>query len=306
METKNNSGEFIYDVAFSFAGENREYVRIVAETLRSNEIEVFFDEYEQVKLWGADLGIELDKIYRLQSKFCVIYISKFYLEKEWTNHEIKSALSRAIKDRGKYILPARFDDTDLPGIQRTLVYIDISNLPPEKFAEMLLEKLGYEEKLSQKTKEPSFRVPNIQKNGFNPYEEAFSFMAKVKNELEHRCKEIAHLGVSATVFSGESKHKIRIFVNGKIAYSLNLWLNETLGEGTITFYGVHGRIIGNDSGFNAWGNIVQRSNGNSRILQLTDMSLLNIIGHQSELEVDGFIDALWDRICEIIENKNNL
>ena len=307
METKNNSGEFTYDVAFSFAGQDRDYVRIVAETLKSNKIKVFFDEYEKVKLWGKDLGICLDKIYRLQSKFCVIFISKFYLEKEWTNHEIKSALSRAIMERGdEYILPARFDDTDLPGIPPTLGYIDISNLPPEKFAYLLLEKLGQEAKLSPKTQEPSFRVPKLKKTNFNPYEEAFSFMTKVKNELEHRCKEIAHLGVSATVFSEESKHKIRIFYNSKIAYSLNMWLNETLGEGTISFYGVQRRIISNDSGFNAWGNIVQRSNDYSRILQLTDMSFLNIIGHQSELEIDGFIEALWDRICEIIENNNTL
>ncbi len=176
--------------------------------------------------------------------------------------------------------------------------------PPEKFAEMLLEKLGHEAKLSQKNKVPSFRVPNLQKININPYEEAFSFMDKVKNELKHRCKEISHLGVSATVFSEESKHKIRIFVNSKIAYSLNFWLNETFGEATISFNGVQGRIIGIDSGFNAWGKIVQRSNDKSPILQLTDMSLLNIIGHEAELGIDEFIEALWERICEIIENRN--
>lgn len=162
METKKNSDEIIYDVALSFAGEDREYVSIVAKTLRSNGIEVFYDEFQQVKLWGKDLGIQLDKVYRLQSKFCVIFISKFYLEKAWTNHEIRSALSRAIEERGEYILPARFDDTDLPGIQATLGYIDISKLPPEEFAVLVLEKISKFD-ISRKVKAKEI-VENIEEN----------------------------------------------------------------------------------------------------------------------------------------------
>ena len=141
MAIKNNSTEYTYDVALSFAGEDREFVRIVAETLRSNNIKVFYDEYEQVKSWGKDLGIYLDKVYRLKSKYCVIFISKFYLENNWTIHEIKSVLSRAIEERGEYILPARFDDTALPGIQPTLGYINLSNITPKTFAHYILEKI---------------------------------------------------------------------------------------------------------------------------------------------------------------------
>ena len=42
-----------YDVALSFAGENREYVKQVAEILRSSNVRVFYDAYEEVALWGA-------------------------------------------------------------------------------------------------------------------------------------------------------------------------------------------------------------------------------------------------------------
>jgi hypothetical protein len=46
---------FLYDVALSFAGEDRDYVRAVAESLRKREKRVFFDEFEKARLWGKDL-----------------------------------------------------------------------------------------------------------------------------------------------------------------------------------------------------------------------------------------------------------
>ncbi len=39
-----------YDVCFSFAGEDREYVEQVADTARSKGIRVFYDMYEEVDL----------------------------------------------------------------------------------------------------------------------------------------------------------------------------------------------------------------------------------------------------------------
>ena len=43
-ENKKHDG-LEYDVAFSFAGERREYDREVATELRKNGIKVFYDEY---------------------------------------------------------------------------------------------------------------------------------------------------------------------------------------------------------------------------------------------------------------------
>lgn len=41
-----------FDVVFSFAGEDREYVRKVAQYLRKQNVTIFYDENEQVHLWG--------------------------------------------------------------------------------------------------------------------------------------------------------------------------------------------------------------------------------------------------------------
>jgi hypothetical protein len=53
--TGGSGSTFQYDVALSFAGEDRQYVSDIADRLRNNGIRVFYDLYEQATLWGKDL-----------------------------------------------------------------------------------------------------------------------------------------------------------------------------------------------------------------------------------------------------------
>lgn len=131
-----------YDVALSFAGEQREFVHATAEALRDAGINVFYDDYEKVTLWGKDLYSHLDWVYREASRYCVLFISEAYARKVWTNHERSSAQARALEENAEYILPARFDDTDVPGLRPTIGYLDLSGISPANLASRISEKLG--------------------------------------------------------------------------------------------------------------------------------------------------------------------
>ncbi len=131
-----------YDIVLSFAGEDRGYVSQVADILSAQGVEVFYDEYEKVTLWGKDLVEHLDSVYRNQARFCVMFISKHYADKVWTSHERKSALARALENREEYILPARFDDTAIPGLRPTVGYVDLRTHSPSVLARLILQKLG--------------------------------------------------------------------------------------------------------------------------------------------------------------------
>jgi hypothetical protein len=144
--------KFNYDVAFSFAGEDRKYVGKVAEILHQIGVRIFYDDYERVDLWGKDLYSHLDEVYRKKSKYCVVFVSKFYKRKLWTNHERESAQARAFKSRTEYILPARFDDIKIPGMRATRGYIDLRTTTPEQLADMLLAKLGLRNEIQEMTK----------------------------------------------------------------------------------------------------------------------------------------------------------
>lgn len=165
-----------FDVALSFAGEDRAYVREVAEFLESNDTRVFYDEFEEVSMWGKDLAEHLDDIYRNKIRYCVIFISIHYANKVWPSHEKRSALARSVIDR-EYILPARFDDTDVLGIPPSTVYIDIRKKSPEEFAKLIMKKIGNKADKVATVGIKSFRKPKIEKKSFNPYDEAQKFIS---------------------------------------------------------------------------------------------------------------------------------
>jgi hypothetical protein len=131
-----------FDVALSFAGEQRAYVERVARVLESCGVRFYYDDNEQVNMWGKDLYEYLADVFENQARYVVMFISKEYAEKVWPTHERRAAQARAVKERREYILPARFDDTKLPGLLGTVHYIDIQRTSPEELAKLILEKIG--------------------------------------------------------------------------------------------------------------------------------------------------------------------
>lgn len=138
----NNANEPRYDVCLSFADEDRAYVERVAGALRSEMLNVFYDRYETASLWGKDLYVHLDEIYRQRARFCIMFVSKYYRKKLWTNHERRSAQTRAFLENGEYILPVRLDDTPIPGLQPTVGFIPAAVHSPAEIAKMVAEKIS--------------------------------------------------------------------------------------------------------------------------------------------------------------------
>lgn len=142
LRPERRSGSFEYDVCLSFAGEDRGYVEMVAAGLDASGISVFYDADQQGKLWGKDLAEHLDWVFRVASRYCVVFISEAYARKPWTIHERRSALARALDEEDEYVLPARFDDTELPGLRPTVAYLDLREIATATLVEHILEKLG--------------------------------------------------------------------------------------------------------------------------------------------------------------------
>lgn len=53
-----------FHVALSFAGEDRVYVDAVAKALQAEGVDVFYDKFEEVDLWGKDLYTHLSDVYQ--------------------------------------------------------------------------------------------------------------------------------------------------------------------------------------------------------------------------------------------------
>jgi hypothetical protein len=131
-----------FEVALSFAGEDRSYVEAVASHLKGRGVRVFYDAYEKVDLWGKDLYAHLTEVYGDKSRYVVMFISRHYADKVWPNHERRSAQARALVEKGEYLLPARFDDTPIPGLLPTVAYISLAGLAPSEFGRLIEQKIG--------------------------------------------------------------------------------------------------------------------------------------------------------------------
>ena len=134
-----------YEVALSFAGEQREYVEKVAQSLQSLGVSVFYDGFADAQLWGRNLAEEFQDVFEKRANYAVMFISKAYVEKAWPSHERQLILSRAVvQNRGEYILPVRFDDTHVPGLQTAIKYEQACDRTPAELAAMIAKKLGIE------------------------------------------------------------------------------------------------------------------------------------------------------------------
>jgi hypothetical protein len=131
-----------YDVALSFAGEQREYAQAIAHKLKANGVSVFYDDFEKADLWGRDLYPHLHEIYSEKAQYCILLASKAYVDKMWTSHERQAAQERALREKGEpYILPVQCDDTKIPGLSKNIAYLEIQE-GVDAICDRVLDKMG--------------------------------------------------------------------------------------------------------------------------------------------------------------------
>ena len=132
----------IYDFAISFAGPDREYAKALALKLQLRGASVFYDTFETDSLWGTDLVENLMAVYKDRAHFCIMLISKPYIQRMWPRLELRSAQARALTSEREYILPIKLErNVDVPGLLETLGSIDASELDIDTIAGIAMRKL---------------------------------------------------------------------------------------------------------------------------------------------------------------------
>lgn len=237
------SKDYKYEVALSFAGEDREYVNKVAEQLKDNGVNVFYDNFEEIELWGKDLYQHLSNIYYDNSKYTVVFISKYYANKLWTTHELRSLQARAFEENEEYILPVRFDDTNIPGIMKTTGYIDARTLQPEQLCQKILAKLGKQPIIENQelSINDEFKLPKLNrkisdldkeifiKEGFQYTMEYFKIGLK---KIESEDKDVKSIVDELSPV----KFTAKIYFNGDLKSMCKIWIGSGISfEGTISY-----------------------------------------------------------------------
>lgn len=129
---------FNHHVLFSYASEDAEYVRAVHAALRALSEEVKAFDYAEDGMWGEELVEGIERRYKNEAPFCVVFLSKAYLASSWTTKEL-GIVSRVAKQKPGYMLPVLLDGTTVPEIEG-IVWLDKS-LTPEELAARLFAKI---------------------------------------------------------------------------------------------------------------------------------------------------------------------
>lgn len=133
-----------FQVALSFPGEKRDYVRQVAELLSQSlsRNAIFYDEWYEAELARISLNNYLQDIYYQNAGLVVPFLCKEYESKQWCGLEWH-AIQAIIKEReGDGIMPLRFDDTKIPGLFSHDGYIDLRKRTPLQTANLILDRIG--------------------------------------------------------------------------------------------------------------------------------------------------------------------
>lgn len=132
---------FEYDVALSFAKQDRGAADQFAQLLKSRDISLFMDEYQSAGQWGSDTIDHLVNLYSRKARYCLLFISQHYPLDTWTEAERMDAQQRALRDANEYILPLQLDDRRVPGIMQSAGYTDLRQRPMEDIVDLLAQKL---------------------------------------------------------------------------------------------------------------------------------------------------------------------
>jgi hypothetical protein len=134
-------GNYPWDVAISFAGEQRDKVERLRDLLNEAGYTVFCDFDQQHLLWGQNLREKLGDVYANEAQYMIVLLSKEYPEKEWTSFELDIGKSARSKRTESYLLPIIVDDVTVVGLPSDIGHLDLRRVTIEHVAKILTEKM---------------------------------------------------------------------------------------------------------------------------------------------------------------------
>ncbi|MBI1804410.1 MAG: tetratricopeptide repeat protein [Ignavibacteria bacterium] len=147
-----------FRIAFSFAGEKRDFVAKVAEILagRFSEEEILYDKYHQAEFSRSDLAFYLPDLYEKEADLVVAVFCPDYENKEWCGLEWNAIFGLLKKRKVDEVMLTRFGRVEGKGLRGLAGYTDLDDLTPWATATLILERLA----ISKGEKRDSYLLPH--------------------------------------------------------------------------------------------------------------------------------------------------
>lgn len=148
-----------FRIAFSFAGEKRDFVAEVADILAKqfSEEAILYDKFHSAEFSRSDLAFYLPDLYREKADLVVVLFCPDYENKEWCGLEWSAIYSLLKARRVGEVMLKRFARVEGKGLHGLAGYTDLDDLSPQQAADEILERLAINEGLPKDYYKPSAR-----------------------------------------------------------------------------------------------------------------------------------------------------
>lgn len=110
--------DFEFEVAISFAGENRPLASFINESLQTLDVPVFYDEQYEANYLGKTWSKQFADIFGTKSRYVLCILDKHYAAKIWPTFEKEQFAPRVATES---VFPVFLDDTKFVGIPHDII-----------------------------------------------------------------------------------------------------------------------------------------------------------------------------------------
>jgi hypothetical protein len=135
----------VYDIAVSFAFEQRDYVEQTVTAAKALGLTVFYDRDMTHAWWGRNFVVEQRRVYGQRTLHFVPFLSTEYLVRQYPRDEFSYAMLAAVRRGDDYVLPVLVGEVAVPEevLHPHIGYLRAEDVTPDKLAIHMKAKVDY-------------------------------------------------------------------------------------------------------------------------------------------------------------------
>ncbi len=299
----------VYDIAVSFAGEQREYVRQTVASCKANGLRVFFDEDKTNEWWGKNFIQEQRRAYSSETRFFVPFLSSDYLAKPIPMDEFSSAMMTAVKLGDGYVLPVIMGNAVVPVelLHPHIGYLRSEAYTPDQLADEIAKKVG-SAKLVGQTEVPvgkvvgdalKVRLPKITPSSYSKYDELDGIFDHLVERFRAGALQLRDNGLMCNVRVRDESITVRVEHGGNTVAGLDIKKGGSIGDDRITWSIGYRNFTTNSYNGSATPRF-DKENGRA-VVDVNDYAGMFAGNRQTDDTYDGFFELLWGKLIAQIE-----
>ncbi|MFE9746390.1 hypothetical protein ACFYOT_15915 [Saccharothrix saharensis] len=288
-----------YDVAVSFAEEQRSAVEEVVEAFRQRGLTVLHGPEQTHEWWAHKEGGDLPAA---RVRFFVPFVAEV--------DDFTTAALRAVKAGDEHVLPVLLGDVTVPPdlLHPHVAYV--RGTQPDRLTEALVARIEAAEAVGSAralvadvvtgikgvtpvAEEPEPVVPAT----FSRYAEQDATLRYLGEQFAAALPGLARRGFAGTAHVGDLRIAVRVERAGDTVYALDIQRGGIGGDETVNF------VVGKQDGSaltNGWARPVYDTGAGAAVLEVHDFSLLGGGGAPRAYRREDLFDALWQRIESVL------